>query len=154
MKHARKQLHDRLVRGAIDIPYCDACGGPVKPATISFGQSMPERETREAFASRVRASSPSFPKLTELHLAAHLRNPGLPREARPELEQATWRQMLREVRKELAQKLGFWRRLRGVLQQRFPRVQIAGVNEALAPVALQKDLSAAENVAGVVKRET
>ena len=27
---------------------CDACGGILKPATISFGQSMPERETREA----------------------------------------------------------------------------------------------------------
>ena len=30
-------------------PMCDACGGILKPATISFGQSMPERETSEAY---------------------------------------------------------------------------------------------------------
>jgi NAD-dependent deacetylase len=30
-------------------PLCDKCGGFVKPATISFGQSMPEREMSEAY---------------------------------------------------------------------------------------------------------
>jgi NAD-dependent deacetylase len=45
----RALLHERLLRGEIDVPYCDSCGGPVKPRTISFGQAMPERETREAF---------------------------------------------------------------------------------------------------------
>ena len=30
-------------------PQCDSCGGLLKPATISFGQAMPERETAEAF---------------------------------------------------------------------------------------------------------
>lgn len=30
------------------VPRCDACGGILKTATISFGQPMPERETREA----------------------------------------------------------------------------------------------------------
>jgi NAD-dependent deacetylase len=30
-------------------PRCDACGGLLKPATISFGQSMPEEETAEAY---------------------------------------------------------------------------------------------------------
>jgi NAD-dependent deacetylase len=30
-------------------PYCDDCRGPLKPATISFGQSMPEAETQEAY---------------------------------------------------------------------------------------------------------
>ena len=30
------------------VPKCDACDGILKPATISFGQPMPERETREA----------------------------------------------------------------------------------------------------------
>ena len=50
-EHDREQLHARLLRGDIEVPYCDTCGGPVKPATISFGQSMPERETREAFAA-------------------------------------------------------------------------------------------------------
>ncbi len=52
-EHDRAELHARLVRGEIDVPYCDACGGPVKPATISFGQAMPERETREAFEAAV-----------------------------------------------------------------------------------------------------
>jgi NAD-dependent deacetylase len=30
-------------------PRCVACGGLLKPATISFGQAMPERETAEAY---------------------------------------------------------------------------------------------------------
>ncbi len=30
------------------LPLCDACGGIIKTATISFGQSMPEREMRLA----------------------------------------------------------------------------------------------------------
>jgi len=30
------------------LPLCDTCGGIIKPATISFGQSMPEREMRLA----------------------------------------------------------------------------------------------------------
>ena len=30
-------------------PRCEACGGILKPATISFGQAMPERETTEAY---------------------------------------------------------------------------------------------------------
>lgn len=47
--HDREQLHGRLVRGEIEVPRCESCGDPVKPATISFGQAMPERETREAF---------------------------------------------------------------------------------------------------------
>ena len=33
------------------IPMCARCGGLVKPATISFGQAMPEVETRRAFAA-------------------------------------------------------------------------------------------------------
>ncbi len=31
-------------------PPCDACGGPVKPATVSFGQAMPETEMLRACA--------------------------------------------------------------------------------------------------------
>jgi NAD-dependent deacetylase len=30
-------------------PRCEACGGILKPATISFGQAMPEMETAEAY---------------------------------------------------------------------------------------------------------
>ena len=32
------------------IPFCDQCGGIVKTATISFGQSMPESEMGRAHA--------------------------------------------------------------------------------------------------------
>jgi NAD-dependent deacetylase len=46
-RYPRKQIQDRL-RGGIKVPRCDSCGGIMKPATISFGQAMPERETREA----------------------------------------------------------------------------------------------------------
>ncbi len=31
-----------------EAPFCTACGGPVKSATISFGQAMPEEEMRRA----------------------------------------------------------------------------------------------------------
>ena len=33
-----------------EAPDCEACGGPVKSATISFGQAMPERQMRRALA--------------------------------------------------------------------------------------------------------
>jgi NAD-dependent deacetylase len=48
-RYDRDAIQERLQQG-IKVPYCDACGGPLKPATISFGQSMPEKETEEAFA--------------------------------------------------------------------------------------------------------
>ena len=44
----------RRLESGEKVPRCDACGGITKPATISFGQSMPERETREA---QIRASA-------------------------------------------------------------------------------------------------
>jgi NAD-dependent deacetylase len=34
---------------SLECPRCDDCGGWLKPATISFGQAMPEEETRRAF---------------------------------------------------------------------------------------------------------
>ena len=40
-------MQGRLESGE-KVPRCDACGGITKPATISFGQAMPEWETREA----------------------------------------------------------------------------------------------------------
>ena len=36
-------------------PECGTCGGWLKPATISFGQAMPEQQTRRAFAEASRA---------------------------------------------------------------------------------------------------
>lgn len=47
-KYDRNEIQERLRRG-LKVPYCDECGGPLKPATISFGQAMPERETQEAY---------------------------------------------------------------------------------------------------------
>jgi NAD-dependent deacetylase len=38
------------IAGGDKAPRCDSCKGFLKPATISFGQAMPERETREAYA--------------------------------------------------------------------------------------------------------
>ncbi len=47
-RYDRDEIQGRLQKG-IKAPYCDDCGGILKPATISFGQSMPEKETQEAF---------------------------------------------------------------------------------------------------------
>ena len=47
-KYDREEIQDRIRKGT-KVPYCDDCQGPLKPATISFGQSMPERETQEAY---------------------------------------------------------------------------------------------------------
>jgi NAD-dependent deacetylase len=49
--HKRYDRDDIQVRYERDKnpPYCEACGGILKPATISFGQSMPEYETAEAY---------------------------------------------------------------------------------------------------------
>jgi len=45
--YERAEVQDRIAGGEA-APLCSACGGLLKPATISFGQSMPERETAEA----------------------------------------------------------------------------------------------------------
>jgi NAD-dependent protein deacetylase/lipoamidase len=37
------------VRAGEAVPECRSCGGILKPATVSFGQAMPERETALAF---------------------------------------------------------------------------------------------------------
>jgi len=47
-RYDRDEIQERLRKGA-KVPYCEDCKGPLKPATISFGQSMPERETQEAY---------------------------------------------------------------------------------------------------------
>lgn len=38
-----------------EAPECDACGGPLKTGTVSFGQAMPEREMRRASAVTMEA---------------------------------------------------------------------------------------------------
>jgi len=47
-EHDRETVHQRVLAGE-SAPTCDACAGPLKPATISFGQAMPARETAAAF---------------------------------------------------------------------------------------------------------
>lgn len=43
-----EDIQHRLEDGDLD-PGCEACGGRIKPATISFGQSMPEEAMRRAY---------------------------------------------------------------------------------------------------------
>lgn len=42
-QYNREEIQTRLNSG-IKVPYCDDCGGILKPDTISFGQSMPQEE--------------------------------------------------------------------------------------------------------------
>lgn len=46
-RYPREQIQGRLELGE-KVPRCDTCGGIMKPATVAFGQPMPDRETREA----------------------------------------------------------------------------------------------------------
>jgi NAD-dependent deacetylase len=47
-RYDRDSVQGRIAEGE-KAPRCDECAGLLKPATISFGQSMPEWETREAY---------------------------------------------------------------------------------------------------------
>jgi NAD-dependent deacetylase len=44
----RSEIQQRITNGE-KAPRCVSCKGLLKPSTISFGQSMPERETNEAY---------------------------------------------------------------------------------------------------------
>lgn len=46
--YTRAAVHSMISAG-IKVPRCDQCNGPLKPDTISFGQSMPEAETAQAY---------------------------------------------------------------------------------------------------------
>ena len=47
-RYDRDAIQERIVQGE-KAPRCDACQGLLKPATISFGQAMPEREMQESY---------------------------------------------------------------------------------------------------------
>jgi NAD-dependent deacetylase len=47
-RYHRDEIQQRIKEGQ-KAPRCNDCGGLLKPATISFGQSMPEKETEEAY---------------------------------------------------------------------------------------------------------
>jgi NAD-dependent deacetylase len=46
-RYPREEIQ-RWVESGGKVPQCDGCGGIVKPATVSFGEPMPEREISEA----------------------------------------------------------------------------------------------------------
>ncbi|MGH7822400.1 MAG: SIR2 family NAD-dependent protein deacylase [Candidatus Binatia bacterium] len=47
-RSTREAIQERVSAGEA-VPECRKCGGTLKPATVSFGQAMPERETAAAF---------------------------------------------------------------------------------------------------------
>jgi transglutaminase-like putative cysteine protease len=67
-------------------------------------------ETRETFADRVEPEAPAFHTMTDLHLAARLGPPPAPAQSREE-----WRALHRRLRRELAGRAPWWRRLLGAL---------------------------------------
>ncbi len=46
-RYPRDYAHEKMLAGE-KVPRCGSCQGILKPATVAYGQSMPERETREA----------------------------------------------------------------------------------------------------------
>src|SRR4030042_84269 len=46
-RYPRDYAHEKMLAGE-KVPRCGSCKGILKPATVAYGQSMPERETREA----------------------------------------------------------------------------------------------------------
>jgi NAD-dependent deacetylase len=49
-----EEIQARLESGDLD-PRCERCGGFIKPATVSFGQAMPQGELMRAFECAARA---------------------------------------------------------------------------------------------------
>jgi transglutaminase-like putative cysteine protease len=70
------------------------------------GRARKLGETREKFADRLAPEAPSFQQMTELHLAARLGPPPAPAQDRDE-----WRRLHRVLRRELATRAPWWRRL-------------------------------------------
>ena len=46
----REEITDKMDQEGIEVPYCPHCGGPLKCATIAFGQSLPAEVLETAFA--------------------------------------------------------------------------------------------------------
>lgn len=49
LRWKREEITERMEREKIEVPYCDSCGGPLKCATIAFGQSLPSDVLEESF---------------------------------------------------------------------------------------------------------
>lgn len=48
-RYPREYAHEKMLTGEA-VPRCGDCNGILKPATVAYGQAMPERETRESEA--------------------------------------------------------------------------------------------------------
>jgi NAD-dependent deacetylase len=48
-KWPREEITDKMDAEGIDVPYCEHCGGPLKCATIAFGQSLPTDVLESSF---------------------------------------------------------------------------------------------------------
>jgi transglutaminase-like putative cysteine protease len=72
-------------------------------------------ETREAFAERAAKAAPSFREITELHVAARLRDPATPEDKRTEHVRLVWMPALARLRSELATHTTRRRRFVGIL---------------------------------------
>lgn len=72
-------------------------------------------ETREAFATRIAESAPSFREITDLHVAASFRDPSTPASERKELGSAAWKPALSQLRKDLSTHVKTGKRLVGFL---------------------------------------
>jgi len=51
--YARDDIEEKIKAG-VKVPYCDRCSGILKPATVSFGQAMPEDKMRESIGYSLR----------------------------------------------------------------------------------------------------
>jgi len=47
---SREEITDRMDREGLEIPYCSYCNGPLKCATIAFGQSLPAEVLEAGFS--------------------------------------------------------------------------------------------------------
>lgn len=45
----REEITEKMLRENTPVPYCDHCGGPLKCATIAFGQSLPADVLEESY---------------------------------------------------------------------------------------------------------
>lgn len=45
----REEITDKMEQEGIDVIYCEDCAGPLKPATIAFGQALPHDVLEQSF---------------------------------------------------------------------------------------------------------
>lgn len=45
----RDYIEEKMERDGVEAPYCESCGGPLKCATIAFGQTLPEDVLRASY---------------------------------------------------------------------------------------------------------